>query len=325
MKDTKIEWTTTRHPETGIIYPGNTFNPWIGCTRVSPGCETCYAEVMANRFRKKFTGDEKGKVWGVQGVRYVTSDDYWKQPIRWNRQAQKAGVRLKVFCASEADIFEHDSTIPVAFRQIVAQTRERLFTLVERTPWLNWLFLTKRIENVMPLVPPLWNELWWPDNVWIGASMEDQRRYDERIEELLRIPATVRFISAEPLLGAIDMKLSTNRGINWVIAGGESGRTNRPVHPEWIRSLRDQAVSANIPFFFKQWGEWSPDPVLGKKSKAIQMKVGGEVLKYPVAGSVADNWAGEQWLYKTGKTAGGRLLDGLQWDEMPAGEGVEKS
>ena len=298
MKDSKIEWTD------------HTFNPWIGCTRVSPGCQHCYAEtMMADRYKKV--------KWGPQGVRVRTSTDYWKQPARWNRQAAADGVRRRVFCASLADVFEDKADQ----REDMDEWRLGLWNLILATPYLDWLLLTKRPENVDAMIPRGSMRQRYPANVWIGTSVEDQRRADERIPHLLAIPAAVRFLSVEPLLGLVDLPYRmewssdedwANNGpphvtlgiseepdsqIGWVIVGGESGPNARPMHPTWARSLRDQCQAAGVPFFFKQWGEYGPCT--------------------EIPGQAAD----PDCMFRFGKKLAGRLLDGREWNEFPNDDG----
>jgi protein gp37 len=308
MKDSKIEWTD------------HSFNPWIGCTRVSPGCQHCYAEtMMADRYKKV--------KWGPQGVRVRTSTDYWKQPARWNRQAAADGVRRRVFCASLADVFEDKADQ----REDMDEWRLGLWNLILATPYLDWLLLTKRPENVDAMIPRGSMRQRYPANVWIGTSVEDQRRADERIPHLLAIPAAVRFLSVEPLLGPVDLSpwfglaegyewrdclcdeidpsdqpcltcegrlvLGQGSGIHWVIVGGESGPNARPMHPTWARSLRDQCQAAGVPFFFKQWGEYGPCT--------------------EIPGQAAD----PDCMFRFGKKLAGRLLDGREWNEFPNDDG----
>lgn len=275
MKDSKIEWTH------------HSWNPWIGCTRVSPGCRHCYAEtMMADRYKKV--------KWGPQGKRVRTSAEYWRQPIRWNREAEAAGERRRVFCASLADVFE----VKPDQAADLNNWRLDLSALIRDTPWLDWLILTKRPENVK------WDYSEWPQNIWIGTSVETQEYADRRIPELLKIPAAVRFLSVEPMLGPVDLtsiawpdkgghRVDVLRGgywnksgvllggpsadlgepkggftnhsdipgtINWVIVGGESGPNARPMHPKWAADIRDQCQQASVPFFFKQNGTWISKP-----------------------------------------------------------------
>jgi protein gp37 len=229
--------------KTGITWTDHTFNPWIGCARVSPGCERCYAETYGNRFDVE---------WGVKAARRRTSASNWRQPLRWNRQAKADGVRRKVFCASLADVFEDNAQLH--------QWRFDLFDLIGQCPDLDWLLLTKRIENVMEMIPlASMHNGTLPSNVWIGTTVENQQYADKRIPILLNVPAKIIFLSIEPMLGPIDHVLD---GINWVICGGESGIDTRPMNPEWAQSLRDQCISSYVPFFFKQWGAIGGDQTL---------------------------------------------------------------
>jgi|SRR6185437_1375046 len=269
---TGIQWTATVLPD-GTSIPGATFNPWIGCARVSPGCAHCYAEELARTRMKLDVWDGK-----TAKYRHITSDNYWKTPLRWNRQAAESGIRRKVFCASMADVFED--------RPAVAWHRERLWALIWATPHLDWLLLTKRIENVPDMVPDEWMEEGFPKNVWMGTSCENQYWFQWRIPKLMRLPVQVRFLSCEPLLGPIDMRAwlvrdpddepvywathhpqyeGPKQPLSWVIAGGESGAKHRPMKADWARDLRDQCLAADVPFFFKQWG--------GRTSKS-----GGDLL-----------------------------------------------
>jgi protein gp37 len=271
---------------TAIEWADHTFNPWVGCTKVSPGCDHCYAEGWAKR-----AGKAAGVEWG--GERRRTSDDNWRKPLQWNAQAEREGRRFRVFCASLADVF--DNAVPEGWRL-------DLFDLIRRTPHLDWLLLTKRIGNVRYQVALAlhvaqqqlsrmqceqglanWLSAWVdgepPPNVWLGATVVNQAEADRDIPKLLRVPAAVRFLSVEPMLGQIDLRRTGDilcrcegcirmalqhpdipglRRIDWVIVGGESGPGARPMHPEWARSLRDQCAAAGVPFLFKQWGEWLP-------------------------------------------------------------------
>lgn len=180
--------------ETGITWTDHTFNPWIGCVKVSAGCQYCYAQHDTFPRMMRSRGIE---LWGVNGARHVTSDSYWKQPLAWNKAAERDGVRRKVFCASLADVFEA--------RDDLGEPRIRLWRLIEQTPALDWLLLTKRPENVMDFVPELWKHGGWPSYVWLGASAENQENANKRIPILLKTPAPIKFLSCEPLLGPIDL------------------------------------------------------------------------------------------------------------------------
>jgi protein gp37 len=288
--------------------------------------------------------------WGLNGTRVIASETMWREPRKWNREARDSGQPRRVFCASLADIFEGGESMPDAAWEAVQAARGRLWTLVEDTPWLTWMLLTKRPENIMAMVPKHWQRF-FPGNVWIGTSVENQEAADKRIPELLKIPAAVRFLSCEPLLGPVNLSniatatdtkcnallgeyavehspcpLGTHDGgteyadggpaINWVIAGGESGPYARPMHPAWARSLRDQCKAAGVPFFFKQWGEWAPlsDETEGLGvCRWIGIDGSSELdgCEFPADVSEA------RCVVRVGKKAAGRLLDGVLHDEVP--------
>jgi protein gp37 len=220
---------------TGIAWTDHTFNPWWGCVRVSPGCEHCYAETWDTRW--------KGGHWGVQAPRRFFGDAHWNEPRKWDKAAAKAGQRARVFCASMADVFED--------RRDLDEQRQRLWHLILDTPNLDWQLLTKRPENLGKFLPPDWLDQ--PRlNVWLGTTVEDQKRANERIPHLLRTPAAVRFLSCEPLLGLV--YLWETRGLDWLIIGGESGAGARPMNLSWARSLMQQAAQDRISVFVKQLG-----------------------------------------------------------------------
>jgi len=260
---------------TEIAWTDSTFNPWIGCAKVSAGCKNCYASVETFTRRERARGIE---LWGENAARHVTSDANWKKPIAWDREAAKAGVRRRVFCASMADVFED--------RPDLLEPRATLWRLIEITPWLDWLVLTKRPENAARLAALAADAASatataWPANVWLGTTVEDQRRADERIPQLLRVPAAVRFLSCEPLLEAVSLTdivdgrdilkpLARLRwvpqaigtgvvprrhgGIDWVIVGGESGHHARPFDVAWARAIVSQCRDAGVAVFVKQLG-----------------------------------------------------------------------
>lgn len=231
-----------------IQWTDHTFNPWIGCQRVSPGCVNCYAE-----HRNPFVRVSRGKgreLWGPKGDRHITAESTWKQPLTWNRKAEKAGKRARVFCASLADVFED--------RRDLDDARDGLFELIEMTPHLDWLLLTKRTDRVMDLVKHSWRD-GFPSNVWMGTSVEDQKRVDERVPELIKIPAKVRFLSAEPLLESITLaeyfcNRPTYGAIHWLIIGGESGDGARVFDVDWVRSLIVECFDGAVMPFVKQLG-----------------------------------------------------------------------
>lgn len=279
-KNSEIEWTH------------HTFNPWWGCTKISEACKHCYAEAWSKR--------SGSIIWGANGTRRFFGDKHWYEPVAWNREAKNLHERKRVFCASMGDVFED--------RRDLDTWRIRLWKLIEETRSLNWLLLTKRPENLAKMIPWANN---WPSNVWVGITVENHERAIERIPILLKCRATVRFVSCEPLLGPVDLSQWLNhggqkhpsKGIDWVIAGGESGFNARPMHPVWARGLRDQCVAAHIPFHFKQWGCWRPsDGGLESRLRTIH-------VKHPDLESTTFTWKG--------KKAAGRDLDGQIWDEIP--------
>lgn len=236
MGKTKIGWTDY------------TFNPWWGCTKVSPGCDNCYAAT----FDKRIGGDH----WGSMQPRRTMSEAYWKGPRLWNRRAEAAGVRRRVFCASMADVFDVEAPEGL---------RDRLWTEIRCTPSLDWLLLTKRPQMVKRMLPKDWGRGW--PNVWLGTSVENQTEADRRIPHLLATPATVRFLSCEPLLGPVDIRTAsgngfdgmTIEGIDWVIVGGESGRGYRQMDVAWLVDIVEQTQTAfNVAVFVKQ--DSGPEP-----------------------------------------------------------------
>ena len=332
-----------------IEWTDHTFNPWRGCTKVSPGCENCYAETLAKR-NPRLLGE-----WGPGKPRVLASDDMWQQPLKWNRQAELAlenwktavGARAgdsgpipkrpRVFCASLADWL--DDEVPVVWLA-------RLLVLIMCTPELDWLLLTKRPQNFRgrmnaalkcvlkatggePCNEADFIDGWVnkgdaiPKNIWIGTTVEDQRRADERIPELLKIPAKVRFLSCEPLLGPLDLtSLYWEKGhdrfwpkigrFHWVICGGESGPKARPMNPDWARNLRDQCRTAGVPFFFKQWGEFVRNAEIHTMFSAAQS------VLVPYGDGDPTNF---RRVYRVGKKYAGRVLDGQEWNELPTEEG----
>ena len=344
--------------ETGIQWANHTFNMWRGCSKVEddPCCLNCYAEAFSGR-NPAVLG-----IWGPDGNRAMAAESYWRLPFKWNEEAKAAGERRRVFCASLADVFEADETMPESSQIAVHAARVRLLDIIRRTPYLDWLLLTKRPESVMQALEDslvllcntptatietgslgynavnqgftsVWLRRWCegkpPPNVWIGTSVGNQEWADKRIPELMYIPAAVRFLSIEPLCGPVDLSNvgefewgwwrfnaltgeCDNRrqavahdckpekrvlpAINWIIVGGESGSNARPMNPDWARSIRDQCVSAGVPFFFKQWGEYGPT------DEMVCTTIGSDTIC---------------GLARVGKKTAGRLLDGREWNEVP--------
>ena len=220
---------------TAIQWTDHTFNPWWGCTKISPGCQNCYAETLAHRY---------GTAWGAQGERRQMADSTWKESVKWDRAAAAAGHRARVFCSSMADVFENNVQ--------VAEARLRLWQVVESTPALDWLLLTKRPENITSMVPAAWLQA-APANVWYGTSVENQKTAERRLPHLLGVPAVVRFLSCEPLLEPVSLAAWLH-GVQWVITGGESGAKARAADPEWFRSIRTECAAAGVSYFHKQNG-----------------------------------------------------------------------
>lgn len=243
-----------------IQWTDHTHNPWWGCARVSPACRFCYADTTAQRWKGSDT-----TLWRRNGERRMMSDAYWRQPLKWNRAAEAAGTPLKVFCASMADVFEDHPQ--------VVEARERLWRLIEVTPWLRWQLLTKRPENVAAMAP--WGDD-WPASVWLGTSVENQRWADARVPILLDTPAKVRFLSAEPLLSMVNLRQHLATGlIHQVIIGGESGAKARSMEVSWVRDLLHQCSDLEVAAFVKQTGS-----VHGKANHYRAAK-GGDIAEWP--------------------------------------------
>lgn len=274
MENTKISWAQ------------NTWSPWWGCTRVSEGCAQCYASELGNRF---------GVQWGKGKPRRLSSEAVWSGPEKWNRKAEKAGKRVRVFCGSMCDWA--DDEVP-------REWRTRLWEIVRKTRWIDWLMLTKRAENVPFMLPRDWNRGW--GHVHLGFTAENQTQYDRRIAIMENVPAVRRFISAEPLLGFIDLGLDNwerRSKIHQVITGGESGRGARAMNPAWARSIRDQVVGAGIAFHHKQNGEYRT-PMPGDP------------------GCTGHEFEDGTLVIRVGKKLAGRLLDGREWNEFPPETGI---
>jgi protein gp37 len=285
MGQTKIEWTN------------KVWNPITGCSPVSEGCQNCYAKRMAYRLKGRY-GYPKD-----DPFRVTFHPDRLDEPLRWKKPC-------RIFVCSMGDLF-HGNVLwdwQISIFEAICKTKH------------NYLFLTKRVDNMRCFFQTLedWNPTEWP-NVWLGVSVEDQKTTDERIPILLQIPAAKRFVSVEPMLGTMDIsnylpqykfayddpvteqtcyrdepiksagayKTKIEDGLNWVICGGETGPKARPLHPDWVRLLRDQCQAAGVPFFFKGWGD---------KGEWEQLTCG-------------------HWYQKQGKKS--RLLDGKIWEEYP--------
>lgn len=246
-KHSKIEWTD------------HTFNPWWGCVEVSPACDHCYARTFAKRLGYDEDGT-KFPIWGHKTTRRFFGDKHWAEPLKWNAAAAKAGERRRVFCASMCDVMEEHGGL--------SQDRVRLYALIESTPWLDWLLLTKRPQNFRRFLPADWIKKPRP-NVW-GMTTVESPEYLWRASELLHTPFAVRGLSCEPLLGPLDLHLFLD-GINpswtgradessrmdrldWVIIGGESGSRARPFNIDWARQTISHCQANGVAAFVKQLG-----------------------------------------------------------------------
>jgi len=276
----KIEWTDS------------TFNPWVGCTKISrtrrapSACDFCYAEKWAKR---------SGQVeWGNH-PRRRTSKSYWRSPLKWNVQAKsfqsEHGRRQRVFCASLADVFDN---------QVDPEWRADLFSLIRSCDQLDWQLLTKRPQNISKMIPSDWDRGY--PNVWLGTTAEDASAYEQRVSHLLEIPAAVRFVSYEPAMGPLRQLDIDGRYPNWLIIGGESGvRFDRVrlTNPQWARDAIAECLRLGIAPFLKQWGTYKNNP-------------------YVVEKGYSDEQAMKMDPPENGK--GGGKLDGQLWRDFPVPE-----
>ncbi|ETX13629.1 hypothetical protein OCH239_09300 [Roseivivax halodurans JCM 10272] len=331
-ENTKIEWAQ------------HTFNPWIGCQKVGPGCDHCYAEVA--------NGGAHAAKWGPHAERVRTRPRNWALPAKWNAAARAAGERHRVFCSSLADVFDtHASVLP--------EWRADLAELIQATPDLDWLLLTKRIGNADQVLREMFPD-GTPANIWVGITVTGQAEADRDIVKLLKLKAdhalSVAYLSMEPLLGAVDLTRVRFAGIrhatgahyhdvlrgghwspgvgcspsgpndhqavftgasylgklDWVIVGGETGAEARPMHIGWVRALRDQCAAAGTAFLFKQWGNWFPFGEIdahGCENSRSRGEEGGLWHEWPDGGGFS---------VRMDKRDAGRLLDRRTWDDVPA-------
>lgn len=321
--------------QTGIQWTDHTFNPWIGCTQISAACDHCYAMTLV-----------EGRMGGDFAERRRTSAANWKLPRRWHRKALADGVRRRVFAPSLGDPW--DNQVPIEWLvDLLDEIRE--------TPGLDWMLLTKRTMNILKQLRRAleaavaaersallaWLYAWIhkrqpPPNVWLGVTVENQAMANLRLPYLLDVPAVIRFVSAEPLLGEVNLRAIprpydghratfdalegkwmrigdvepgyVRERIHLVIAGGESGPGARPMHPDWPRDVRDQCASANVAFFFKQHGEWIGVPDLRRL-------VGGCGPGFGSFDHCRHDMDREAVCI--GKARAGRLLDGVEHNGMP--------
>lgn len=333
---------------TAISWTNHTFNPWIGCTKVSPGCANCYAEKQNERH--KWTCG-----WGPGEERHITSASSWNAIAKWAKTARATGKREKVFCASLADIFDHEAPVFArrALWHLLTLTSDALdFQIVTKRP--------QRIEQVMK-EDDLAHDFFLAHNVWLIASTENQEWFDKRVPYLLRVPAAVHGVSAEPLLGAIDGSkylrktlcqvcngtasvpvegngdtpcpacLNSNNGrgnapsLNWVIVGGESQVGARPMPPDAARRVRDQCVEYGVAFFFfKQHGEFvevagndvvdadKQRPPIDSRNRVVS--IDGHI---PAAPDEMRPNIKYRWVTWIGTKNAGSTSDGQEWKQFP--------
>lgn len=236
---------------TAIEWTDRTFNPWTGCSKISPGCDNCYAEGWSKR-----SGHVK---WG-NNPRKRTTDAYWKAPQVWQKQAAAFFAeyrrRQRVFCASLADVFDNKAD---------PKWREDLFALIKATPDLDWQLLTKRPQNIHKMLPEDWGPAGY-SNVWLGFTAEDQMRFDQRKRFIDEVPAAVWFVSYEPAIGPLRIQ-TTDPKPDWLIIGGESGHGARPMDPKWVEDVLTDCASTAIAPFFKQWGQYDNNPLTGQLAR----------------------------------------------------------
>ena len=296
-KGSLIEWTTIVQPD-GTRIPGGTQNFWIGCRKVSPACTNCYAGTLVeNRMGKPFypAQAQLGRV-AVDADSPVWRTKTWGEPLKWQKEAAALGETRRVFTCSLSDFFlDHPS---------VHEWRREAWRIIRDTPNLLWLVLSKRWDlgeaYIRGCLPDDWGDGY--PNVMLGATVENQET-TSRLEVACRIPSQRGiFASCEPLLGAIDLRpyfgARWRSPVRWVIGGGESGSKSRPMAPAWALDLRDQAMNAGVDYHFKQWGEHTPYASPGRCAAAVMVP-------------------GPTWMYRVGKKAAGRLLDGRNWDGGP--------
>ncbi len=333
---TKIEWTEV------------SWNPIVGCTKVSEGCRNCYAIRSANRMNGNIAAYQGlTKIVNVKpewtgAVRFI--EERLLQPLKWQRPRM-------IFVNSMSDLF-HEAVSDAQLENIFAVmcvAQKHTFQVLTKRPERMKSFLCQphisssirfKIEDGMGYKIDYFEKSWPPSNVWLGVSVEDQKTADERIPLLLQTPAAIRWISAEPLLDSIDLdSIVTGCGqrplhcacspdsgcgcakLNWVVAGGESGPNARPSHPDWFRLLRDDCVSYNVPFFFKQWGDWGTVQQLSvyKNSQlaTVDPSTGNFYLRNK-AHNLSMPVDTFNMMLRAGRKAAGRLLDGREWNQYPA-------
>ena len=358
--------------QTAIEWADSTFNAWMGCTKISPACDHCYAEALMDT--------RLGRVqWGAGQPRLRTSAANWRKPVQWNNQPfvecpecgwrgewreadARSGccpscghlprlfnpARRRVFCASLADVFDNE---------VDPQWRADLLELIWKTPNLDWMLLTKRVGNAAAMLEQAvlgasGGDHTWAHrhsrnlrHVWIGVTIASREEMLRDAPKLRDTPAAVRFWSVEPMLGDLG-RIPADLMPDWVICGGESGPNARPMHPDWVRSLRDQCQAAGVPFLLKQWGEWHPidqggcdwyshlyrsnvraregeDQNIIDEGYGRNCTVPTSCLRHegghvdPMDSLAFQQGTGSMLAFRVGKKAAGRMLDGRTWDQFP--------
>jgi protein gp37 len=326
---TKIEWTE------------ETSNPFAGCSKISSGCDHCYAEIMAKRLSAMALKDDSSEFFTVDGrgkyAMIVGPNGKWNGKTIFDNTAlekifQWSKPRM-IFMVSMGDLFHEDNAlndIAMVFAAMYLNQRHTFQVLTKRPEraeyvlkndefWFSYHKYCNQLhdEYIKPLEQELYfydevREEWPLKNVWLGVTAENQEQAEKRMPVLFEIPAAKRFISIEPMLGAIQLPI--NYEIDWVICGGESGPGARPMHPDWVRSVRDQCLATGVPFFFKQWGEWGPED-------QVSQKIYKSLLTMPI-----QNWPkhllqdpySERLFFKVGKKAAGSMLDGKKYNAYPS-------
>lgn len=316
--------------KTGIEWTDSTWGPTIGCDKVSPGCDHCYAIRVGARLQSNAA--YKGTIAGGDWTGRVNMvEDRLDQPLRWKRPR-------RIFVDSMSDLFHKDVTDTFIARvfavmglanhhtfQVLTKRPQRMANLLGTDEFQRAWFEQREAIGVTDRVQQMANReeislaVRWPlPNVWLGTSIENDR-YTFRARHLVATPAAVRFLSLEPLIGPLpSLELG---GIDWVIVGGESGPGARPMHPQWVRGLRDRCVERKVPFLFKQWGEWLPSSVVGvaKDPNTCAVHLGGTTAMTPDNHFNPFRAGHPDWrpMLKVGKRSAGRMLDGRTWDEYP--------
>lgn len=316
--ESAISWLARRAPD-GRWHQGHTLNPWSGCYVKSDGCRECYAKNLPPAMRR-------GAVWGPREMRVLAPDSYLAQVHAWNRAAEKLGIRMPVFCASTADIFERHAV--ESERERLNSQRAKVWALVAATPWLDWLFLTKEPENILDMIPAEWAANGCSSNVWMGCTVESQKAADARIPHLLRVPAVVRFLSVEPMVGPVKLTaMATQIGPSGTNDHYQSGTLNvltgrayfyagyssfaghydcdfetEGARIHWVLCGGESGRGANVRPMAPEWA----------RSLRDQCVAAGVAFHYKQWGEHDEHGA------RLGKKATGRVLDGRTWDELPA-------